>query len=50
VRIDDQEIRDFDDLANYIDSREVGDVVDVVVVRDGQEVTVPVTLNAWQEG
>ncbi len=48
VRIDDEEIKDFDDLANYIDSKEVGDTVDVVVVRDGSEMTVPVTLNAWQ--
>jgi putative serine protease PepD len=50
VRIDSQDIRDYDDLANYIDSLEVGDVVDVVVIRDGGEVTVPVTLNAWQSG
>jgi S1-C subfamily serine protease len=50
VRIDQQEIRDYDDLANYIDSREVGDTVDVVVFRDGGEVTVPVILNAWQSG
>jgi S1-C subfamily serine protease len=48
IRIDSEEIRDFDDLADYIDSREVGDVVDVVVIRDGAELTVPVTLNAWQ--
>jgi S1-C subfamily serine protease len=48
IRIDGQEIKDFDDLANYIDSKEVGDTVDVVVFRDGQELTLPVTLNAWQ--
>ena len=48
VRIDAQEIRDYDDLANYIDSKEVGDTVNVVVVRDGSEVTIPVMLNAWQ--
>jgi S1-C subfamily serine protease len=48
VKIDDQEIKDFDDLANYIDTRDVGESVNVVVVRDGGEVTIPVTLNAWQ--
>ena len=48
VRIDDQEVRDYDDLADYIDSKQVGDTVDVVVVRDGEELTIPVTLNAWQ--
>jgi S1-C subfamily serine protease len=48
VRIDGQAIRDYDDLANYIDGRKVGDVVEVTVVRDGAEVQVPVTLNAWQ--
>jgi S1-C subfamily serine protease len=50
VRLDNQEVRDFDDLANYIDSKEVGATVDVVVVRDGSEVTIPVSLNAWQSG
>ena len=48
VRLDNEEVRDFDDLANYIDSKNVGDTVDVVVVRDGSEVTIPVTLSAWQ--
>ena len=50
VRIDSQEIRDFDDLADYIDSREIGDTVNVAVIRDGAEVTIPVVLNAWQAG
>jgi S1-C subfamily serine protease len=48
IRIDNQDIKDFDDLANYIDSKEVGDTVDVVVFRDGQELTLSVILNAWQ--
>jgi S1-C subfamily serine protease len=48
IRIDDQTISNFDDLANYIDSKEVGDTVNVVVVRDGNEMTIPVKLNAWQ--
>ena len=48
VRIDTQDISGYDDLANYIDSKQVGDTVNVVVMRNGSEVTVPVTLNAWQ--
>jgi S1-C subfamily serine protease len=48
VRIDDRDIKDYDDLADYIDSKDVGDTVNVVVLRNGEEVTLPVTLNAWQ--
>jgi S1-C subfamily serine protease len=48
VRIDDKDIKDYDDLADYIDSKDVGDTVNVVVLRNGEEVTLPVTLNAWQ--
>jgi S1-C subfamily serine protease len=50
IRLDNEEVRNFDDLANYIDSKQVGDTIDVVVVRDGSELTIPVTLNAWQSG
>ncbi len=48
VRIDNQDIATYDDLANYIDSKNVGDTVNVVVLRNGEEVTLPVQLNAWQ--
>jgi S1-C subfamily serine protease len=50
VAIDDQEINDFEDLAEYIDSKKVGDSVDVKVMRGGQEMTVSVTLEAWRTG
>ena len=48
IRIDNQDIATYDDLANYIDSKNVGDTVNVVVLRNGEEVTLPVQLNAWQ--
>ncbi len=37
----------FDDLAAYIDRREVGDVLDVTIIRDGNELTLAVPLVAW---
>ena len=48
VQIDDKQIKTFDDLANYIDSKKVGDTVSVKIVRGGQEQTVQVTLEAWR--
>ena len=47
VAIDGAQIVTFDDLAEYIDGRDVGDVVDVTVLRDGQEMTFEVTLVPW---
>jgi putative serine protease PepD len=49
IAIDAQEIKDFDDLANYIDSKQVGDKVDVKVMRGGDQSTVTITLEAWQQ-
>ncbi len=37
----------FDDLAGYIDRRAVGEVIDVTVLRDGNELTLAVQLVAW---
>ncbi len=37
----------FDDLAEYIDRRAVGEVIDVTVLRDGNELTLAVQLVAW---
>jgi S1-C subfamily serine protease len=50
VAIDGKEINSFDDLAAYIDGKKVGDSVQVKVMRGSQEVTVPVTLEAWRSG
>ena len=46
IRIDDQVVQDFDDIINYLDTQRVGDVVTLTVVRDGQEVEIPVTLGS----
>jgi S1-C subfamily serine protease len=47
IGIDDQEIRAFDDLLGYIvEHAIVGQTVDLKVLRDGQVVTVPLTLQA----
>jgi S1-C subfamily serine protease len=50
TELDGNQIVTFEDLAEYIDSRQVGDVVDVTVLRNGEEVTLPVTLVPWEIG
>jgi S1-C subfamily serine protease len=45
--LDGVEIVTFEDLAEYIDGRDVGDVVDVTVLRNGEETTLAVPLVAW---
>ena len=47
VKIDSVEVKVFSDVANYLDTKQVGDTVNLTVVRDGDELTVPVTLEAW---
>jgi 2-alkenal reductase len=46
VRIDDVTVETFDDLVNYLDTRTVGQTVTLEVVRDGERMTVDVTLGA----
>ena len=46
--IEDKAVKTYEDLANYIDSRNVGDRVTVKIVRDGREMTIDVTLEAWR--
>jgi S1-C subfamily serine protease len=48
VSIDGTTVNTFDELARLIDSKRVGDTVDVKVIRGGAEVNVPVTLEAWR--
>ncbi len=48
VAIDGREVKSFNDLANYIDSKQVGDKIEVKIVREGKETTISVTLDAWQ--
>lgn len=45
VGIDDREVRDFTDLNSYlIFDTEVGQTIDLTVIRDGETITIPVTL------
>ena len=45
IGIDDQEVQEFHDLISYlVFETEVGQTVDLTIVRDGEEMTVPVTL------
>ncbi|MDX1687442.1 MAG: trypsin-like peptidase domain-containing protein [Candidatus Promineifilaceae bacterium] len=47
IGIDDQEVREFHDLISYlVFETEVGQTVDLTIVRDGEEMTVPITLGA----
>ena len=48
IKLDGNDITTFDELAKYIDSKSVGDTIEVTIFRDGQETTVEVTLEAWQ--
>jgi S1-C subfamily serine protease len=50
ISLDGKEVNTFEDLANYIDSRKVGDKVEVKFLRDGREMTIEVTLEAWRSG
>jgi S1-C subfamily serine protease len=48
VGIDDEEIASFDELADYIDSKKVGDVIKLHIVREGEETTIDVRLEEWE--
>jgi S1-C subfamily serine protease len=50
VAIDSAEIKSFEDLARYIDTKEVGDTVQLRVMRGGSETTLSITLEAWRSG
>lgn len=45
--IDGQAMKTFDDLANYIDGKNVGDKVTLTVRRDGKDVQLTATLQGW---
>ena len=47
IAIDGQPMSTFEELADYIDSRAVGDEVTLTVYRDGEEVELTATLLAW---
>ncbi|HEX5479254.1 MAG TPA: trypsin-like peptidase domain-containing protein [Dehalococcoidia bacterium] len=45
--IDGQPVTTFEQLANYIDTKHVGDKVTITVHRDGKDMQVTATLQAW---
>ena len=47
VAIDGREVKDYNDLGAYLDTRKAGDKVEVKVVRGRSELTLSVTLDAW---
>jgi S1-C subfamily serine protease len=49
VAIDGHAVKTFDDLAGYLDTKNPGDKVTLQVVRDGQQMDVSVTLDAWTQ-
>jgi len=46
TRIDNQLVQEFDNIINYLDTRQVGDIVTLTVVRDGETLQIPVTLGS----
>lgn len=47
IGIDDRQVREFNDLLSYlIFETDVGQTVDLTIVRDGETITVPLTLSA----
>ncbi len=47
LEIDGQQMKTFDDLANYIDGKQVGDQVSLKVHRDGKDIDITATLQGW---
>jgi len=47
VAIDGHAIKTFDDLANYVDSKNVGETVQLKVHRDGKDLDLTATLQTW---
>jgi S1-C subfamily serine protease len=45
--IDGKQMNTFDDLANYIDTKNVGDKVTITVHRDGKDIQLTATLESW---
>lgn len=47
VAIDGQPMKSFEDLADYIDSKKVGDEVTLTVHRDGEDIELTAELKSW---
>ncbi len=48
VSIDGKQVDTYAQLADYLDSKSVGDKIQIKLVRDGKDVTVDLTLEAWK--
>jgi len=46
--IDGKSVKNYDDLATYIDNKKVGDKITVKGVRDGKDFSADITLDAWK--
>jgi len=49
TQIDNKPVKTFEDLADYIDNKKVGDKVTIKYFRDGKESSVDIVLDAWQQ-
>jgi S1-C subfamily serine protease len=47
--IDGHDVKTFDDLANYLDGKKAGDQVTLNIVRNGKQMNLSVTLDAWTQ-
>jgi putative serine protease PepD len=47
--VDGQAVGDVTDLIGYLNNKNVGDKVTLTIIRDGKTMSVPVTLEAWQD-
>ncbi len=50
VAIDGNEVKRYDDLANYLDTKKPGDKVELKIVRADKQMSLAVTLDAWSQG
>lgn len=48
VGIDERDVKTIQDIQSYLDTKKVGDNVQIQVIRDGQEITVPLKLGKLQ--
>jgi hypothetical protein len=48
VGIDETDVNTLQDIQSYLDTKKIGDVVQIQVIRDGQEITVPLKLGKLQ--
>jgi putative serine protease PepD len=45
--IDNHPVKTFDDLANYLDTKKGGDSVTLTIIRNNQQMNLPITLDTW---